>query len=729
MNPMHDSAVLISVLLLAACSDKELPACMDGYGRAADGVCYPISTEDEGVIESVTIGPPEAGTYATLTSVVTLGGEVVDTGLVWAEYPVRYRWYVDGVESTGTANHLHGWKYFEKGQQVSLIVEPLDGDGPSVPSNTITIENTPPTAPSVSLYPENPFARVDSLRCDVGVSRDLDEDELTYKIDWSRDGEVWASMPLFHRLDDGGDPPSWDTGAEPPEPPPDPSEVPASIPKAGEQWTCTVSAYDGESWSETSSASVSVQGAFSGWDEQTYDLAGADYIFLGEEADDVAGASLSLVGDVDGDGRGDFAIPAYFNDEAAEDAGKVYLVRAADLDAGPGEYELGDMPFSFTGQTATEELGHATAPADDLDGDGLDDILICGYRNDDPVTDVGRVYVMLAASLDEPGTRSTADANMTFVGEATENRLGHSIGSAGDMDGDGLPELLIGAYGHASLGVNTGKTYIIPGHTLFDGMELTLGGDQYMFLGEAEEDASGHAVRTAWDVDGDGLDDMVVGARRNNTGAPEGGKGYLILGGNLGAVGEVRSLADADHAYYGEVEGGWVGYQATGAGDVDGDGLGDLLFGAHTSDMERGRAYLIYASSLGPTLESAENADVMFQGNMWSDQAGRSLAPAGDVDGDDRADILIGARNAGDRVGRAYLVFGASVGGGTFELGDSDMRFIGEERLDEAGYTVSSAGDVNGDGLSDMLIGAWEGDFDGVSAGTGRAYLLLAPSE
>jgi hypothetical protein len=114
---------------------------------------------------------------------------------------------------------------------------------------------------------------------------------------------------------------------------------------------------------------------------------------------------------------------------------------------------------------------------------------------------------------------------------------------------------------------------------------------------------------------------------------------------------------------------------------------------------------------------------------MWSDQAGRSLAPAGDVDGDERADILIGARNAGDRIGHAYLVFGASVTSGTFELGDSDMRFIGEERLDEAGYTVSSAGDVNGDGLSDMLIGAWEGDFDDVSAGAGRAYLLLAPSE
>ena len=172
-----------------------------------------------------------------------------------------------------------------------------------------------------------------------------------------------------------------------------------------------------------------------------------------------------------------------------------------------------------------------------------------------------------------------------------------------------------------------------------------------MFLGEAESDAAAHAVRTAFDVDGDGLQDAVVGARVHATGAFEGGKGYVILGASLGAVGSVQSLADADYGYYGTHAEGWLGYQAAGAGDVDGDGLADIMYGAHTSDYSRGRVYLIYGSSLGPSLQAADEADVLIQGQMWSDHAGRSIAPAGEVDGDGKADILIGARNGGDRYG------------------------------------------------------------------------------
>jgi hypothetical protein len=704
---------------------------MEDFGRDSSGRCVPIDTSG-GVIQEVVIGPETARTNDSISSVVVVDGDRVDTGLPWEDYPVRYRWFVDGLESAGTANHLHGWKYFDKGQAIRLVVEPLDGDGSAKQSNTIIIQNTPPPAPGVTLSPSEPFSQIDGLRCEITGVGDFDEDAITYKLEWKRNGEVWAAGPPPPPNDEGRSPQSFDTGDLVPEPPPDPSEVSAEWLFAGDEWSCVVSAHDGEDWSNEVSESVRVQGTFSGWEDRTYDLAESDYRFFGENLGDRAGASLSYVGDVDADGLADFVVPAYFSGAAAATAGKIYLVRASDLSGGPGDYQLADFPIAFTGQMETEEAGHSAAPAGDIDGDGLDDILICGFGNDNPTLDVGRVYVVFGSSLSEPGVRSLAEADLTFVGEAEDNRLGHSISSVGDMDGDGIGDLVLGSYGHGSQGVNTGKVYIVPGSSLSAGLERTVGVEEYMYLGEAMEDAAGHGVRAAYDVDGDGLQDVVVGARLNDTGALDAGKGYVLLGASLGTPGEVRSLADADFAYYGTQEGGWLGYQAAGAGDVDGDGLADVMFGAHTSDSNRGRVYLIYGASMGLSLQAADVADVLFEGENWSDMAGRSIAPAGEVDGDGRADLLIGARNAGDREGRAYLVLGESVSEGVFDLADADVRFIGEEREDEAGYTVSSAGDVNGDGLDDLLIGAWQAEYfdgDGSESGTGLAYLILVPSE
>ena len=121
---------------------------------------------------------------------------------------------------------------------------------------------TPLRRPGITLYPERPIAGVDALRCVVKGVGDFDEDDLTYRIDWTRDGESWAARPP--PPDDGGDPPDWDTGDLPPTPPPPPSEVPADVIASGETWTCHVSAFDGTDWSLAVSASVVVQEPISG---------------------------------------------------------------------------------------------------------------------------------------------------------------------------------------------------------------------------------------------------------------------------------------------------------------------------------------------------------------------------------------------------------------------------------------------------------------------------------
>jgi len=726
MNSMLMGAV---GALVVGCADDE-KVCRDGYGLAADDNCYPLAGLDDtgapsAVIQSVEIGPDFVQTNDSVWSRVVLDGDRIDTGVPFEDYAVKYTWYVDGEESLGTAAHLHGWSYFEKGQLITLIVSNLDGTGASMPSNAITIQNTAPKAPDVQIEPSSPIAYNDDLQCVVEAAVDVDLDELTYEIIWTVDDEVWTAEgpPTMFMDDDGRDTSApIETG-----PPPEPGVVPARYTAPGQRWTCTVTPFDGEVSGPAAEASIQIRDGFVGWDAHHMSLEVADYVFHGENPSDFAGASLSGAGDVDGDGYADLLVPAYFHDGVGENSGRIYLIRAVDV-GDPGEYELGDMPYQFEGAMPDEEAGHSVSGGADVDGDGLDDLLFCGYRASDALDENGRVYLVYSGDLGSPGVRNLATADVTWIGEASEDRLGHAFFPAGDADGDGRVDLLVGAYGNDTAGVDAGKTYVIPGSSIvdFEG-ERTIGSNEYIFLGEEPGDESGHALRSALDVDGDGLSDFMVGARLSDFGATDGGKAYMISGGSLGSTEETVNLSDADHIFFGEVDRGWVGYAVTGAGDVDGDGRGDLLIGAHSSDEEQGRVYLVMASSLDAQVQSLETADVRFEGEYTSDQAGRTIAPAGDVDGDELADVLIGARNHWDRYGAAYLVLGESVGPGIFSLSGADYIFDGEERFDEAGYTVAGAGDFNRDGLDDVLVAAWQGSFDTATANPGKAYLLLAP--
>ena len=398
---------------------------------------------------------------------------------------------------------------------------------------------------------------------------------------------------------------------------------------------------------------------------------------------------------------------------------------------GIADNSLALSDYSFVGENYDDQAGRSVSSAGDVDGDGLGDLLVGAYGNDDGGADAGKAYLILGASLGSTSEIDLSLADYSFVGELSGDSAGHSVSSAGDVDGDGLDDLLVGAIFNDDGGNKAGKAYLILGASLGISSEIDLSLADYSFLGENIEDWAGYSVSSAGDVDGDGLDDLLVGAMFNDDRGGDAGKTYLILGASLGISSEI-DLSLADYSFVGENRGDWAGFSVSSAGDVDGDGLGDILVGASAyGGSKYGKVYLILGASLGTTSEiDLSDADHSFMGENGHDFAGCSVSTAGDVDGDGLDDLLVGAYGhdgGGSEAGKAYLILGASLGTTAgIDLSLADYSFGGEEGSDNAGMSVSSAGDVDGDGLGDLLVGAL-GNNDGGS-GAGQVYLILGAS-
>lgn len=310
------------------------------------------------------------------------------------------------------------------------------------------------------------------------------------------------------------------------------------------------------------------------------------------------------------------------------------------------------------------------------------------------------------------GTHSLAEADAIFTGEVESDVAGKAVALVGDTDGDGRADLLVGATDQASAGTSAGAAYLARGGGL--GVQSLAEADASL-LGEAEHDSAGWYVGGAGDTDGDGLADVVVAALGNDSGARQGGAIYLTLGPLSGDVG----LGDADAALRGTTALEYVCSIPRSSGDLDGDGLGDLLAGSlgnHGSDEGAGAVYVITSPISG---EHAPSEFPALLGEAALDAAGAAIAFAGDVDGDGLGDILVGADDVDDAegAGRAYLALGpVSV---DTSLADADATWEGVLAGDRTGYALDAVGDTDGDGLPDLMIGAWK-----AADGGGSVYLV-----
>ncbi|MEL6343273.1 MAG: hypothetical protein AAFV53_09050 [Myxococcota bacterium] len=354
--------------------------------------------------------------------------------------------------------------------------------------------------------------------------------------------------------------------------------------------------------------------------------------------------------------------------------------------------------------------------AGDVDGDGNDDLFIGAFGEDSGGTSAGAAYLVLGPVSGEIDL-SAADAKL--IGEAAFDYAGAKL-SAGDVDGDGNDDLFIGASGEDSGGDSAGAGYLLMGPV---SGEIDLSAADAKLIGEEAYDNVGRAVGCAGDIDGDGNDDLFIGAPGEDSGGSSAGAAYLVLGPVSGAI----DLSTADAKFIGEASGDTVGVSLSGAGDVDGDGHMDLLIGASGEDSggtSAGAAYLLMGPVSGEIDLSA--ADAKLIGEEAYDNVGDTVSGVGDVNGDGNDDILISAHgddSGATSAGAAYLVLGPV--SGEIDLSAADAKFIGEEAYEILGGSVSGAGDVNGDGNDDLLLGAVGDDRGGSNAGA--AYLVLGP--
>ncbi len=591
------------------------------------------------------------------------------------------------------------------------------------------------------------------------------------------------------------------------------------------------------------------------------------FILQGDAGDDELGRSVSGAGDINGDGLADLIAGANQGDDGGMNAGEAYIVygktgNGTQFGEAMGSRQVLDTTnlipadgFIIQGDAANDLLSASVSGAGDVNGDGLADLIVGAVNGDDGESDAGEAYIVygktgtgsqFGTKVGPEGmerqvldTTNLAPADgFILQGDMANDNFGWSAVGAGDINGDGIGDLIVGAHEGDDRDIDAGEAYIVYGKAnptteadagtqfgmadsttamrqVVDTTELSPT-DGFILQGSDGNGELGISVAGAGDVNGDGLDDLIVGARNSHRGGNFAGEAYIIYGkadtggtqfgtevrvfkSNGAIVGdgttdnttvvrrvlEVEKLAPADgFILQGDIDQDRLGVSVSGAGDINGDGLDDLIVGAPTGDdggSDAGEAYIVYgkagdgtqfgtavrihvsiATGLTTTITDGSmpagsvvrqvldttslsvTDGFIIQGDAADDNLGTSVSGAGDVNGDGLADLIAGAYlsdDGGMDAGEAYIIYG-KVGTNGTQFG-TEVTAAGETRQvldttglaptdgfilqgdtaeDGLGFSVAGAGDVNGDGFDDLIAGANEGDDGGGNAG--EAYVV-----
>lgn len=716
---------------------------------------YTLAQIDVGKIISVVasytdgFGANETSSVSTPTSVlnvnnnptgsVTISGTITEGQTLTASNNladedgvgvITYQWYRDGGSINGATNSTHILVQDDVDRSMTVKASYTDGDNfleVVTSAGTLSIANVN-DAPTGGVSISGTEKSGQTL---TAINNIADEDGVgTLHYQWKSDGVAIANSDnsqYILRRDD-----------------------------VGNEITVEVTYTDGYGFAESVTSGV------------TNTIKGYATLALNNNIDGVNGSSfiaselssfqfstkVSGIGDVNNDGLDDFA----FSAPMSGFGGTVFVVYGANNGYGI-EMDManlnGSNGFQIDGVDFGDHIGFDIAAAGDVNNDGFDDILISSTDSDYAGTNTGSAYVVFGKATSNAATLDLNDINGTngfrVDGEASNVDFGYSVASAGDINNDGFDDIIVGAYSSNYTGnVGSGATYIVfgkaAGFTSVMNVNSLNGTNGFRLVDGSIYEGLGYSVSGLGDINGDGFDDIIIGAasaRSNSNNAS--GSSYVLFGKSTGFTNnlDLTTMTASDGFKF---DGTYIfdssGWSVSSAGDVNGDGLADIIIGAVGTDFngsQSGSAYVIFGKASGyvfnndlSDLNGTDGFRIDGTGNPISNVAGYGnrigevVRSAGDINGDGFDDLIVGSVGGdynGTKSGSVYIIYGKA---GDFaatmqtsELdGSNGFRIDGPEANGQLGRTVSAAGDVNNDGYDDLLFGS-----DAIG-GSGKGYIL-----
>ncbi len=423
-------------------------------------------------------------------------------------------------------------------------------------------------------------------------------------------------------------------------------------------------------------------------------------------------------GDLDGDGHADVLAAAYLGNRVCAIFGPL----------APGDQLLDELPAAcLEGEEALDYAGYGLAAPGDMTGDGAGDVLVSSIGNAEAGPNAGKVYLV-------PGPLSAGTSSLGNVffaswrGENASDYAGISVGPAGDLSGDGEADLLVGASGYDGEGGGGGRVYLLAGpftkgmfnlqdaYASVTGLGLPPAGPRPPPHGAyGIGDGVGDAEAGAADFNGDGLDDVALGAHGDQTVGLNAGKVAIFFGPLAGGA---AMITDADVTLYGEQEESYTGSPLRSCPDLTGDGRDDILASADTL-----RAGVVYVIS--PTIgqSSVLDAALRFEGEEAGDLFGYALSSPADIDGDGSLDLGISAPASArtDGITGAFWWFSGPFSPGLTSTSAGQV-FESNAPTESFGSALDVAGDMDEDGVLDLVLGARNSDANG--GYSGRLYFF-----